>query len=510
MAKVILPKHLTDLEARELVWGPPDVILDESNFEPFQTWMADAIRKLPGVLLAAEMGLGKTAATLKAISDLLDDGTVTKVLIVAPLYVAEETWPEEIAKWAFARGLTYRIVTGDAAQRKASLAYGPCDVTIINRENLLWLLKTLGTKRWHFDMIVYDEASRLKRGKLRSDGTQRQDGTMSTPRLTELGIINHVRLKTKRFVALSGTPAPNGLIDLFGPMFAVDGGQRLGTSYNAFKQRYFLEDKYTKEITAQLGAEEAILGAIKDRFFALREQDYVKLPPLVPVDHYVKFPDKLMARYRQFERDSVMELVNAAGEEALIEAVNGGVLTGKLLQFANGSMYTTEQEAIPMHTLKMDVLDSIMEEAAGQPVLCAYSFKFDAEAILKRFGKRARLFGSSKSDKRDWDAGRIPLMVMHPASAGHGLNFQFSSNIAVWYGLTWSHELYWQFIKRLHRRGQKHDKVFLHRIIARGTMDEKVLPVLVDKKATEDRIKRAVLAQIDKDVGYGGRLRNAA
>lgn len=512
----VVPKHLTDLEAIELIYGPPETILSTDDFRGYQWWMADAVRDLPGVLLAAEMGLGKTAAVLQAIRTLKDAGQVSKVLIIAPLRVAEETWPEEIAKWSFARSLTYRVVTGTAAERVASFkASGPVDLTIINRENLRWLLEWVKPFRWPFDMIVYDEASRLKAGRKRvRSKVKGQKGN-----LTELGVIEQVRSRTKKFVGLTGTPTPNGIIDLWGPMYAVDKGERLGTSMSAYKARWFNENRYTHKITPLPGAEKEILQRCSDRFFSLKEEDYLKLPPLVERDHLVVLPPHVMARYREFEREKALEILNRWDEPETVEAVNSGVLTGKLLQFANGSVYENTKwdedgekmlsaHAVKVHDEKLKALDSIVNEAFGRPILVAYSFKFDKEAIRKRF-PQCRVFGESSSDKRDWDAGRIPMLLTHPASAGHGLNFQFGSNIAVWYGLTWSSELYQQFLKRLHRSGQKADRVFLHRIIARDTADETILPVLRNRKVTEDRIKDAVKARLER-AAYGSEYRKAA
>lgn len=503
--KAVLPKLLTDVEALELIYGPPAEILKSERLRGYQVWMKNKIVDLDGVFLAAEMGLGKTAAVLKAIVELMAAGEIRKVLIVAPLRVAEETWPEEIAKWDFARHLTYRVVTGDAEQRKAALAFGPCDITIINRENLDWLCKTVGMRRWPFDMFVYDEP-RIKSGRKRSKPRARQDGSVAHKRLTDLGRIQWCRHRTKKIVELSGTPSPNGLIDLWGPIYAIDGGKRLGASITAFRERWFQYDPYKRTYTPFDHSYDEIMTAIDDVFFSLREEDYLKLPPMIPVDHKVRLSPREMERYRQFEHDMGIEVQNRAGETEVIEAVNRGVLTGKLLQFANGSLYLGDKfdeetggklprESVRIHDRKLDVLDSIMNEAAGAPVLVAYSFQFDKEAIRKRF-PYARFFGESQSDMRDWNAGRIKMLVTHPASAGHGLNFQHGSNIAVWYGLTWSLELYRQFVKRLHRSGQKADRVFLHRIIARDTMDETMLPLLTTKGMTQDRITDAVRVRL--------------
>lgn len=495
--KHVNPKHMMDLEAIELVYGPPEEVLCYANFRPYQKWMAQKMIELPGVYIGAEMGLGKTAAVLWAIRHLIDAGLIKNVLIIAPLRVAEETWPEEIAKWDFARDLTYRVVTGDNEQRREALRKTPAQITIVNRENLLWLLKGLGTKRWNFDMIVYDEASRLKKGVIQTTPQKRKDGTVGDPRRTELGCLLRVFDKTKKIIELSGTPSPNGLIDLYGPILAIDRGERLGSSVTAYKRRWFVEDLYTRKIHPVAGAESEIMGKISDIFFSLKEEDYLDLPPLIPVDHNVKLPTKVMKGYRQFEKDMAYEVLNADGDPEIIEAMNNGVLTGKLLQYANGSLYREDGSAAKIHDLKLDVMDSIVEESGGRPILVAYSFKFDKDALKKRY-PYARVFGDSPNDKRDWDAGKIKMLITHPASAGHGLNFQHGSNIAVWYGLTWSLELYRQFIKRLHRSGQKADKVFLHRIMAEGTVDYDVLDVLKMRGATQDQITDCVRVRLRK------------
>ena len=500
MAKVPAPKFLTDLEALEMVYGPPEEILHESNLRDYQVWMADKIVDTPGLFLGAEMGLGKTGSVLYAITKLLKARKITKVLIIAPLRVAEETWPAEIAKWSFARGLTYRVVTGSEAERIAALRFGPAVITIVNRENLRWLRQRIGIRRWPFDMIVYDEASRLKSGRVKSEPKPRADGSVPGGRMTELGVLESVRHRTTKIVELGGTPAPNGLIDLWGPFYAIDKGKRLGTSRTRFRERWFRENTYNRTWEPQDHAFDEIMGRLKDVFFALREEDYLKLPPLVPVNHIVHMTPAQQARYDDFEAEMAIEVRNRWDEPEMIEAVNNGVLTNKLLQFANGSLYTSDKEAVKIHEHKLDVLESIMEEAAGSPVLVAYSFQFDKAAIKKRF-PYVRVFGESREDMRDWNAGKIRMLLTHPASAGHGLNFQAGSNISVWYGLTWSHELYWQFIKRLHRSGQKRDQVFLHRIICAGTADMNILPVLSRRKAVEDDIKKAVLVRLRANEG---------
>lgn len=505
--KHVSPKHLCDVEAIELLYEPPERILRRVDFRQYQEWMSKKIEELDGVYLGAEMGLGKTGATLGAVKNLLDRGEVRKVLVIAPLRVAEETWPEEIRTWEFARGLTYRVVTGTEPERIAALKQ-PAQITIVNRENLRWLLKGIGTKRWDFDMIVYDEGSRLKRGVLMTSPKPNSKGDVPKPRFTELGCLTRVSFKTKKIVILSGTPSPNGLIDIYGPIFAIDQGERLGNSMTAFKTRWFVEDRYTNAVSPMPGSEEAIMSRIKDVFFSLKEEDYLDLPPLLIRDHKVKLPKKAMAQYQEMEREMALELRSSRGDKEMIEAVNKGVLTQKLLQIANGSIYTgpmwdelkedwLPKESIKLHDSKLEVLDSIVEEAAGRPILVAYSFKFDKDAIKKRF-PWARIYGENKNDMRDWNAGKIRMLVTHPASAGHGLNFQKASNIAVWYGLTWSLELYRQFVKRLHRSGQKEDSVFLHRILAMGTADMSVVDALKMRGTTQDQITDAVRVRLRK------------
>lgn len=493
------PKFLNSVELDELIWPGPEVIRSYRDFRPYQKWMAGKMIEEPAVLVGAEMGLGKTAATLYAIKNLLKKGEVRHVLIVAPLRVAELTWPEEIATWDFARDIPYRVVTGTDEQRRAALRLKGRKITIINRENLRWLLEMHGPKGWPYDALVYDEASRLKAARQRGKPKINPETgeVIRKGRLTEFGVINRVRGLTRRVIELSGTPSPNGLIDIYGPIYVLDRGDRLGASKTAFEDRWFSFNKYTYEKKIRDGAESEIMGLLKDVFFSLREEDYLNLPPLMVQDHRVELAPKEMEVYREMEREFAIEVVDRWGEPEVIEAVNNGVLCGKLLQLANGSIYSESGDAIPFHHRKLDVLEQIVQEAMGKPVLVAYSFQFDRDAILKKFGKKAKLFDGSTQMMRDWNSGRIPMLVMHPASAGHGLNFQRGGNIAVWYGLTWSLELYLQFIKRLHRSGQKESHVFLHRILAAGTADYSVASKLTEKGATQSRIMDAVRVRLE-------------
>lgn len=482
------PKFENDLDIREILYGPPRVIRRREDFRPYQEFMVQKILELDSVLIGAEMGLGKTAACLAAFDELLTDKVVRKVLVIAPINVAENTWPEEMGVWDFARKRKHAIVTGDEIQRIASLKED-ADFYFINRENVAWLVEFLTSKKkWFFDAIIYDEVSRLKSGRKRTKPTVRKDGTVSERKLSEFGSLTMIRNKVKKFVGLSGTPTPNGIIDLWGPMYMIDRGERLGRSKTKFLQRWFSHNRWTHDWTPHEHSRDDILDKCSDVFFSLKTKDYLKLPPLIARDHLVELPERARKLYETMERDMCLE-------EFDVEAVNRGVLANKLLQMANGSLYVDEGEAKHLHNAKLDALASIVTEAQGAPILCAYSFQFDIPQILKRFPK-ARLYEGPK-DKRDWDRGKIPLLLTHPASVGHGMNFQHGGNISVWYGLTWSLELYLQFIARLWRSGQEADSVYLHRIVARNTVDFRLLDVLSSKDADMAKVMHAVRANVD-------------
>ena len=485
-------KLVCGTKALELLYDPPQTIRSYSDFRVYQKWMSDRMYALQGVFIAAGMGLGKTAASLKAITRLLDEKKIRRWLIVAPLAVCENTWPDEIATWDFARDLDYVVATGSEQERIAAVM-GDHDVTIINRDNVQWLREFWGSK-WPYDGLVYDEASRLKGGKKKTKAQKRSDGTMGSSTKSEFGVFAEMRrlkIGIKKVILLSGTPTPNGLIDLWGPLYIIDLGQRLGTSRSTFEQRWFRYDMYARKHEAFDHSEKEIMERIDDVFFSLKEADYLELPPLIVNDRKVRLPPKAREMYNRFLKESVLE-------EFDLEAVNGGVLTNKLLQLCNGSLYLDDKSAKHIHDAKLDELESVLTESQGQNVLIAYSFQFDVERITKRFPK-AVVFNDEPENYRNWNKGRIPIMLLHPASAGHGLNFQHGGSTAVWYGLNWSLELYLQFIKRLHRSGQKADKVMLHRLIAADTVDMKVASALEQKDTTQERITDAVRVYVEKE-----------
>lgn len=461
----------------------------KSDLRPYQIWMAKKIKGRKNVLLAVDMGLGKTASALTAARRLLDEFVIRKVLIIAPLFVAENTWPEEIAAWEHLAPLKYSVLTGDPKQRLRALEE-KTEINIINRENVPWLWRTLGRKNWRYDMIIYDESSRLKSGKKRTKG-----GKNTGKRLSEFGALAKARHLAKYVVELTGTPSPNGLIDLWGQAYILDLGERLGGTRTAFLRRWFDSDYMGWTYEPKHYAQKQIMARLSDVMFGLRAEDHIDLPPVQPNVIKVNLPKKVMKEYRSFEESMVSEVYD-------VEAVSSGVLTNKLLQFANGSLYRDiedsyprKREVIEVHDAKLAGLESVVAEAAGAPILCAYSFKFDLKRILKKYPK-AHVLGQDKEWKKKWDQGKIELLLAHPASMGHGLNLQFGGHIACWYGLTWSLELYEQFNARLPRPGQTHPFVQIHHIIAAGTADEDVLEAMRTKGATQKSITNAVRRRI--------------
>ena len=481
----------------------------------YQRIFVNKIKKIPGIILALPMGAGKTATTLTAVLDLLDDKEVKKVLIVAPRLVAEATWPDEIMSWEHTSLLTWTLVRAtdddedvikarkeaydtardligmDAREarnwagkratvfkswKRAKLARSDAEVHIINKEALPWLWEFFGQgKHWPYDMLIVDEASMFKNGKMRT----------AKKGITRFGVAVKARKYAKRVVLLTGTPAPKGLQNLWGLAKVADGGERLGSSKYWFLQRWFVKDYMGWNWEPRPNAQTEIMDRLSDIMFSLEEGDCVDLPPINNIEVKVTLPKRVMDEYRRFEKTLVSELYD-------VEAVNRGVLHMKLLQFANGSMYQEDGKDVWIHDEKLEALENIIDEANGAPVLVAYMFKFDLDRIRKRF-KHAVVFGEGdvRKTKERWNRGEIQLLLAHPASVGHGQNLQYGGNISVWYGLTPDLELYLQFNKRLHRSGQT-KPVFNHHIVARGTYDEDILPLLTKRDVTQNEIIRSV------------------
>lgn len=440
----------------------------------YQSYATEFILSHPISAVFLEMGLGKSVITLSAIFDLcLDSFLVCKVLVIAPLRVARDTWPAEINKWDHLKGLSYSVAVGTEKERIDALKK-QSTLYIINRENVDWLVHKSGIP-FHFDMVVIDELSSFK-----SYGAKRFKSLLK------------VRPSVKRIVGLTGTPSSNGLMDLWAELRILDLGQRLGRYISHYRNTYFTPDKRNAQIIFSYkplpGAEEEIYKQISDITISMKSTDYLKMPEYVSNEVFVTLSDKEWRVYSDFKEDMVANL----GDEE-IDAVNAAVLSGKLLQMANGAVYDSENKAHVIHEKKLDALEDLIEGANGKPVLVAYWYKHDLERIKDRFP--VRQIQSSK-DIEDWNDGKIPIAVIHPASAGHGLNLQSGGSTLIWFGLTWSLELYQQTNARLYRQGQK-DTVIVHHIITKNTIDEDVLLALTKKEKTQDALIDAVKANLE-------------
>lgn len=440
----------------------------------------------PGVIVALEPGAGKTVSTLTAVRDLLDAGKIKRVLLVAPLLVAETVWHAEIEEWAHLTGTTYVHVTGDLKKRTAAFE-SDAEIHIINKELVPWLWEYAKT-HWKYDCLVIDEASMLKNGKKRTPNKN----------LTRFGALAQARKHFTGVVELTGTPAPNGVENLWGLSYIIDQGARLGNSKNAFNERWMSVKQRRggangnyPEYTLRPGAEEEVLSKIKDIMFSLDPSEYVELPPLVENIIKVKLPPKVMEAYKKFKKTLVYE-------PEMIEAVNAAVLAGKLTQAASGHLYNQDKEAIWLHDCKLDALENLVSEIGDVPLLVAYGFQSDRDRIKKKFPK-AIVLNEQKDvlqTVKDWNDGKISMLLTHPASAAWGLNLQKGSNHFVWYSLTVDLELFQQFRKRLWRSGQTAERVWSHTLVAEGTIDEMLMPVLSDKDAVQNRVLRATMLDL--------------
>lgn len=442
----------------------------------YQDYTTTFIENHPRAAVFLEMGLGKTVATLTAINHLLlDSFEVSKVLVIAPLRVARDTWPEEIAKWEHLRLLKTVSLVGSKKLRLENLEK-QAHVYLINRENVPWLVEALG-KSWPFDMVIIDELSSFK-----SNQSKRFKALRS------------VLPKIRRIVGLTGTPASNGLMDLWAPFRLIDGGERLGKYITRYREAYFVPDKRNQHMVfswrLREGAEEEIYKKISDITVSMQAQDYLQLPKIIYTQQKIRLGVKEQKFYRKLKQELVADL--DGGE---VDAVNAAVLSNKLLQLASGAIYDENKNIIHVHDLKLDALEDVVEAANGQPLLVAYWFKHDLERIQERF-PAARLLESSK-DFRDWNQGKISLALIHPASAGHGLNLQAGGHLICWFSFTWSLELYQQLNARLYRQGQSRPVTVTH-LIAAGTIDERVVKALQNKNVTQAALIEAVKTEIKK------------
>jgi SNF2 family DNA or RNA helicase len=420
------------------------------------------------------MGLGKSVITLTAINDLLFDSfEIQKVLVIAPLRVARDTWPAEIAKWDHLNLLRYSTVIGSEKQRRDALKQ-KADIYIINRENVKWLIADSGVP-FDYDMLVIDELSSFK-----SYGSQR------------FKALRKVRPYVKRIVGLTGTPSPNGLMDLWAEIGILDMGHRLGRFIGRFRDTYFLPDKRNQttifSYKPREDSEKAIYEKISDICISMKSVDYLEMPQCIFNNVTVNMSETERSQYERLKNDLILPF--ADGD---VDAKSAVGLTNKLLQMANGAVYNENGDVQHIHNQKLDALEDLIEAANGKPVMIAYWFRHDMQRIMERFPKAVRL--NTSSDIENWNNGEIPVALIHPASAGHGLNLQTGGSTLIWFGLTWSLELYQQTNARLWRQGQK-ETVVIHHIIAKDTIDEDILKALNKKETTQAALIEAVKARI--------------
>ena len=446
------------------------------NFSPhdYQAYAIDYIETHPVAAVLLDMGLGKTVISLTAIADLLFDSfEAHRILVVAPLRVARDTWPAEIEKWEHLQHLTFSVVVGTPKERRAALMAG-ADITIINRENLQWLIESSGFP-FDYDMVVIDELSSFKNHK-----SKRFQALMK------------VRPKVKRIIGLTGTPSSNGLMDLWAEFKLLDMGQRLGRFITQYRNDYFLPDKRNGQIIYSYKpipyAEDAIYRKISDMTISMKSTDHLKMPELVSSRYEVKLSEAEAERYEDLKQELILQL-----PEGEVTAANAASLTGKLVQLANGAIYNDDGDTVEFHSAKLDALEDLIEAANGKPLLVAYWFKHDLQRIKQRFDVREI---KSSKDISDWNSGKIPVAVIHPASAGHGLNLQAGGSTLIWFGLTWSIELYQQTNARLWRQGQTAGTVVIQHIITKGTIDERILKALSLKELTQNSLIDAVKANL--------------
>ncbi len=447
----------------------------------YQQIALEKILNTPKVGLLLDMGLGKTVVTLTAIEDLIYNRfEISKVLVIAPLRVAEDTWSREADKWDHLKELRISKVLGTVSQRRRALMQ-EADIYIINRENVVWLTNELSSvgDSWDFDMVVIDELSSFKSSKAQ-----------------RFKALKRYITRSNRVVGLTGTPAPNGLIDLWSQIYLLDGGERLGRTITGYRERYFLPDKRNQTTVfsykPKKESEQAIYDKISDICVSMSAEDWLEMPERIDSVQHVKLSTSEFKMYEEFEKDQYMKFIQ--GE---ITATNAAALTNKLLQFANGAMYFDDGSYTITSDKKLDALAEIVDTSQGQPILCFYSYRHDCERILKKFKNAKKLCDANDIEK--WNKGEIPLLLAHPAGAGHGLNLQTGGNIIVWFGLTWSLELYQQANARLYRQGQK-NTVIIHHLITDGTVDARVLTSLQSKSDVQNELLDSLKEK------YGGGL----
>jgi len=460
------------------------------NPRPYQKIAGDYLSEHPKCALLLDMGLGKTAVTLTYLKEqILDEFAINKALVIGPLRVAQSVWGTEASKWDHLQGLRVSKVLGSLKQRVEALNT-PADIYVINRENVVWLVEYLGSK-WDFDAVIIDELSSFK-----SSTSKRWKA------------LRKVIRRANVVVGLTGTPIGGGYIDLWPQIYLIDGGQRLGKTLTAFRQRFFRPGRGKGHVVYEWrinpGAKEEIDELLSDICLSMSKDDWLEMPDLIFNDVVVRMDSKARKLYDEFEKEKVLPLLEGLVIESVDDADNfvagttAAAVHNKLLQMANGAVYDDEGGVFHIHDAKLDALEEIVEGNPGQPLLVFYAYKHDMERIKKRFADAVTL---NEGDTQDiisrWNAGQIPMLLCHPASAGHGLNLQEGGHIAVWFGLTWNLELYQQANARLHRQGQEHS-VIIHHIICENSQDERVIRALQEKDVTQKSLLDALKNYLDR------------
>lgn len=458
-------------------------MLQRNQLHSYQNRGVQHIIDNPFCALFLDMGLGKTVTTLTAIKELVDACIITNALVVAPKKVTQVTWTDEIKNWAHLQNLTISVIDGDVKHRRAAMAK-KADIYAVSRDNIVWLVTEYGGIKLPFDMVVIDELSSFK-----NHASKR------------FRAMKRVRKFIPRVVGLTGTPSPNGLIDLFAQMYLIDEGERLGKTITGYRDRFFRPDKRNGDIVYTYAlkqpadeTEKQISDLISDITISMTAEDYLKMPDKIMLFDTVELSDKVYDNYLDFEREQVLELINS---DELITAASAAALSNKLQQYANGAIYDADRNVKHIHDEKLEKLQEIVEAANGAPVLVAYSFIHDLDRIMNALKEYKPVKLENPEHIAQWNEGKIQVLVTHPASAGHGLNLQKGGNILVWFGNTWSLELYMQFNARLYRQGQT-KPVYIHHIVSKGTVDEKIIKALSGKKETQDGLMQSIKELMEK------------
>ncbi len=451
-------------------------MLTQGNLHGYQLDVIQHLIDCPRAHTFADMGLGKTVSVLTAFEAARLAGDAERLLVLAPLRVATTVWPREPGNWQHLSHLHVQPIIGTPKQRAAAIQRD-ADVYTVNYENLIWLVEQHG-KKWPYDWVVADESTRLKK-----------------PSGKRFRAAKRVHKLPSRWTNLTGTPAPNGLIDLWAPTYLLDSGQRLYKTFGAFKGRWFDENPYSYKIEPKQKADDEIRECINDVTLSVRAEDHVTTEEPVSQTIRVELPSKARRTYRDMESSMIAEL-----ESADIEALNAGVATMKCRQLASGAAYTdTAGNWERIHDAKLEALQSVIEEAAGEPILVAYHFRSTAERVQKAIPSARRLDTHAETE-RDWNQGQIPLLLAHPASAGHGLNLQHGGRRVVWFDLDWDLELYQQLIERIgpvrQRQAGYQRTVYIHHLVAADTIDEAVIDRLNGKATTQDALRQAMRQQL--------------